>query len=163
MSFRDPFEAASAYVTAILERMTTSWSEIRARLAEAYARHPGLAEDDANFAEAALAAMAVGMQTLDRTADAALIERLRAALPAVVAKQFGTEEAAQALTLYEELWQRTRDPRGFGLGFIMRVLGEDPSRISSTTDLIRYKTEKVVGGALIDAAVGVWGKVLQGE
>lgn len=158
----DYIAAASTYVATILERLQARWPEIRQVLVSAYGRHPALADDDANYAEAALAALAVGLQALDQSAPPSLTSQLRPAVYDAVIDRFGTPEAATALDQYSELWDRTRDPSGLGMGFIMSVLGEEPKREGEHA-ILRYRTEKLAGGTLIDVAVGVWPEVLGGE
>jgi hypothetical protein len=153
-------EEAATYVALIVDRMRAKWPELRGQLVASYGDHVGLSEDDANVAEAILAAVAIGLQTLDRTVEVNRATQLRSAVRDVVVDRFGTDDAAIAVDHYEELWQRTNDPRGLGMGFIMSVLGEDPASARSDPGLILYKTERILGGAIIETAVGAWEQTL---
>lgn len=153
-------QTGAIYLTRILERAQAKWPEIRDRLAASFGDHPELADENANFAEAALAALAIGLQTLEHLVDPDRGAKLRSAVHAQIVERFGSEEAVEAVTLYEDLWLRTRDPRGLGLGFIMRILGEDATPPANDDQLIRYRTETIVGSAIVDTSLGVWEELL---
>lgn len=152
-------ETGASYLARTLGRAQVKWPEIRDRLIASYGDHPKLADENANFAEAALAALAVGLQTLDRLVDQDRSARLRSAVHPQIVERFGSEEAVEAVTLYEDLWLRTRDPRGLGLGFIMRILGEEAPP-ADDDQLVRYRTETIVGSAIVDVSLGVWEELL---
>ena len=154
---------ATDYVAIVRDRVAIKWPEIRGQLAETYGDHPGLAEERANQAEAELAALAIGLQALDRAAQTDVAENLRAEVHDAVRAAYDTDDAAIALMEYEDLWRRTLDPKGFGMGFVMQILGDEPDAATSELEFIHHRTEKVIGGALIEAGIGVWDEVLAGE
>lgn len=154
---------AADYVAIVRDRVAIKWPEIRGQLAEAYGDHPGLAEERANQAEAELAALAIGLQALDRAAQTDVAQNLRAEVRDAVRAVYETDDAAVALMEYEDLWRRTLDPKGFGMGFVMQVLGDEPDAATSELEFSHHRTEKLVGGALIEAALGVWEEVLAAE
>jgi hypothetical protein len=149
--------AADRYVDRIARHVAERWPDLAKRLVAAYPSH---LNEPIGLAEATLAAAGVGMQEARTGVAADIADRLRTAAAAALTSRFEHGDAAAIGASYDELWTRTGDPRAIGLGFVMRVIGDDPGDAGGGRPIIHFTVEKILGGAIVEAASGAWSEIL---
>ncbi len=152
--------AADRYVNGVARRVAEKWPELAERLATAYTSD---LDDAVGLTEATLAAAGVGMREVRGGIAPEVEGRLRTAVASALASRFAQVAAAEIGESYEELWMSTGDPRAIGMGFVLRVVGHDPGDTGGGRPLIHFTVEKIVGGAIVEAAVGAWTEILSGN
>ena len=150
-------EAADRYVDTVSRQVAARWPDLSQRVATAY---PAPLDHTVGLIEATLAAAGLGMREIHGAVPPEIESRLRQAVASSLRSRFEHEAAWEIGESYEELWRNTGDPRAIGMGFVMRAVGHDPGDGGGGQPLVHFTVEKILGGAIVEAALGAWSEIL---